>query len=432
MMGPTTRRRKLLVGVLALATAISAGCGRGGDGAEESGGAETLTWWHNANAEPGLGFWKTVADEYHAKNPNVTVEVVPMQNEQFQTRIPVALQSQEPPDVFQSWGGGQLADQVSSGRIKDISEAIEPWIGELGPAAQGWQVDGKQYAVPYSLGVVGFWYNKDLFSQAGISAPPATWEELLGAIGKLKAANLTPITIGGKDRWPDAFYWGYLAVRGCSQQVLKDSVTNYKFDDPCWIQAGQKTRELIDAKPFQKGFLATSAQQGATSSAGLLANGKAAMELQGHWNPGVMRGLTPDRKGLGDKLGWFPFPAVSGGAGDPKAALGGGDGFACSYKAPDSCADFLKYIASVDVQKRWAALNTGLPVTKGSESAVTDPTLKSLLDFRAGASHVQLYFDIAVLTSVGQALNEAIANQFAGKATPEQVIEALNTAAKNR
>ena len=44
------------------------------------------------------------------------------------------------------------------------------------------------------------------------------------------------------------------------------------------------------------------------------------MEMQGHWEPGVMQGLTDDGKGLGDKTGWFPFPAVEGGAGDPAAA----------------------------------------------------------------------------------------------------------------
>lgn len=431
MMSLTGRRRRLLVGALALALAVSAGCGRGGDDSE-AGGKVTLTWWHNANAEPGKSFWQTVADEYTAKDPNVTIEVVPMQNEQFKTKIPIALQGQDPPDVFQSWGGGQLADQVSSGRVMDITEATKSWIGELGSAAGGWQVEGKQYAVPYSLGIVGFWYNKELFAKAGISTPPATWDELLAAIGKLKAANVAPIALGAKDRWPDAFYWGYLATRICNEQVLKDSQAKYEFTDPCWVQAGATMQQLIDAKPFQNGFLATPAQQGATSAAGLLANGKAAMELQGHWNPGVMTPLTPDQKGLGDKLGWFPFPAVPTGAGDPKAAFGGGDGFACSYKAPEQCADFLKYVTSADVQSRWAKLNVGLPVNAGAESAVTDPTMKSLIDFRRQSSYVQLYFDIALLTSVGEALNEAVANQFAGKATPEQVVKALNDAAKNR
>ena len=44
------------------------------------------------------------------------------------------------------------------------------------------------------------------------------------------------------------------------------------------------------------------------------------MELQGHWEPGVMQGLTDDGQGLGDKTGWFPFPAVDGGQGDPTDA----------------------------------------------------------------------------------------------------------------
>ena len=70
-------------------------------------------------------------------------------------------------------------------------------------------------------------------------------------------------------------------------------------------------QQLLDAKPFQDGFLATPAQQGATSSAGLLANGKVAMELQGHWDAGVMQPLTPDNK-VPSFLGWFAFPNVPG------------------------------------------------------------------------------------------------------------------------
>src|SRR5215467_12796016 len=210
----------LLVTVLALATAVSgcsSGCSSNGVG---SGQPVKLTWWHNATADPGKAFWQTVADEFHAKHPNITVDVVPVQNEQFTTKIPVALQSQSPPDLFQQWGGGQMADQVSAGKLLDITNDVKPWIGTLGSAAQGWQVNGHQYGIPYNLGVVGFWYNKDLFTKASISSPPATWEDFLGDIGKLKAAGITPIAIGGKDRWPDAFYWDYLAVRMCSKSVM--------------------------------------------------------------------------------------------------------------------------------------------------------------------------------------------------------------------
>ena len=62
------------------------------------------------------------------------------------------------------------------------------------------------------------------------------------------------------------------------------------------MQAGTDLKQFIGTNPFQAGFLATPAQTGAGSSAGLVANGKAAMELMGHWDPGVMSGLTADKK----------------------------------------------------------------------------------------------------------------------------------------
>ena len=73
---------------------------------------------------------------------------------------------------------------------------------------------------------------------------------------------------------------------------------------------------------------------GAGSSAGLIANHKAGMELMGAWDPGTIATLTPNQKPLPD-LGWFPFPAVPGGAGDPSAMMGGIDGYSLSTNAPN-------------------------------------------------------------------------------------------------
>ena len=97
------------------------------------------------------------------------------------------------------------------------------------------------------------------------------------------------------------------------------------------------------------------------------------MELMGDWNRGTLDTLTTDKAELGTFLGWFPFPAISGAAGDPKAALGGGDGFACAKNAPAECVEFLKYIVSPEVQKGYAATGTGLPVAKGAADGVDRP-----------------------------------------------------------
>jgi raffinose/stachyose/melibiose transport system substrate-binding protein len=191
-------------------------------------------------------------------------------------------------------------------------------------------------------------------------------------------------------------------------------------------------QQLLDAQPFQEGFLATPAQQGATSSAGLLANGKAAMELQGHWNPGVMQPLTPDNK-IPSFLGWFPFPNVPGTKALPGSLLGGGDGFACSWKAPEpACAQFLTYIDSPSVQKRIGSTNFGLPVRKGTESSVADPNLRTVLKFRSSSPFIQLYLDQAYSQAIGLALDAAIADQFAGKASPQQVVQKIVAAAKKK
>ncbi len=213
---------------------------------------------------------------------------------------------------------------------------------------------------------------------------------------------------------------------------MQQSAVTYNFRDRCWVRSGQYLKQLLDLEPFQPGFLATPAQQGASSSAGLLANGKAAMELMGHWNPGVMQALTPNNK-VPSFLGWFPFPDIPGGKGPKGSLLGGGDGYACSWKAPQpTCAQFLAYIASPSVQRRVGSTGFGLPVRKGTETSVKDPNLRTVLKFRSTSPFVQLYLDQAYSAAIGQALNGAIAKQFAGKATPEQVVQEITKAAKKK
>jgi raffinose/stachyose/melibiose transport system substrate-binding protein len=421
---------------VAVCLALVAGaCGDDDDSSEAEGTGTgdpvTITWWHNANQEPGRSFWEEVAGEYMEDNPNVSIDISAVQNEELRDEIPIALQGNDPPDLFQQWGGGEMRDQVEAGKLMDITEAVAPWIDELGPSAANWQVDGVQYGLPYTVGVVGFWYNQDLFDEAGITEPPETWDDLLDAIDALKAADITPIALGGQDRWPDRFYWEYVAVRTCSQEVIEQSVADYSFDDPCWVEAGEILAELIDAEPFNEGFLATPAQQGSASSAGLMGNGNAAMELQGHWNLNQMEVLSESGEGIGDALGWFPFPALSDGD-DDVGAIGGGDGFSCSQPAPPECADFLSYLLSADVQERWAALDVGPPVREGSEGAVEAPTMQTLMEYRDAAPFVQTYLDIAYTTSVGEALNEAVAEQFADALSPEGVVDAVQDAAESR
>ena len=430
-------RRSSVTQALALGAvlAVLAGCGTGSSDTTSSsasasaGAATTITWWHNSNTDPGKGYYEQVARTYEAAHPGVTVQISAMQHEDMLTKLDAAFQSGDAPDVYMERGGGELAAHVQAGLVKDISEPAADVISTLGGSVAGWQVEGKTYALPFSVGVVGFWYNKSLFQKAGITAPPSTLEELLADTATLRKAGIEPISVGAGDKWPAAHYWYYLSLRECPQQVLQGAVKSLDFSDPCFVAAGQELEKVIKAQPFNKGFLSTPAQSGPTSASGLLATGKVAMEMQGHWEPGVMQGLTADKKGLGDQLGWFPFPAVSGGKGDPTAALGGGDAWAVSKKAPDAAVDFVKYLLSDGVQKGFAERDMGLPTLPAASGAVKDPALAGLLQVRNQAPYVQLYFDTAFGQSVGGAMNDEIALMFAGKAGPQDVVQKTQAAA---
>lgn len=427
----TRNRRAASVLALGATVALLAGaCGSGSGGGEAEGdGDVTLTWWHNSNNEPGRGFYEQVAADFEDANPGVTIDIQAMQHEDMLTKLDAAFQTGDTPDVYMERGGGELADHVEAGLTMDLSDEAADTIEKLGGSVAGWQVDDRTYALPFSVGVVGFWYNEALFEQAGITEPPTTQAELDEAVQALKDAGIEPISVGAGDKWPAAHYWYYYGLRHCSQDVLTDAVTSLDFSDECFLRAGEDLRSFIETEPFNAGFLATPAQAGPTSASGLLATGQVAMELAGHWEPGVMQGLTEDGQGLGENTGWFAFPAVQGGEGDPAAALGGGDAWACAADAPPECVDFVEHLLSDEVQTGFAENSMGLPTNPAASGAVADPALADLLTVRDEAPYVQLYFDTAFGENVGGAMNDEIALMFAGEASPQDIVDAIQSAA---
>jgi raffinose/stachyose/melibiose transport system substrate-binding protein len=305
-------RKHAAITLAATAALTLAACSSSGSSATPTSGGNkhvTLTWWTNATTGTLKTVWAQAAAAYHKAHPNVAFQIEPFQNEAFTTKVPAALAGNNPPDIYQQWGSGQEATQVPSGKLTDLTPLTSSWIGQLGNAANAWQVNGKQYGVPYDLHTVGFWYRKDLFTKAGITSPPTTMAELNADVAKLKAAHIAPIAVGSKDKWPDAFWWEYFAVRECATDTLKAAIKADNLSAPCFVKAGTDLKSFMSTNPFQTGFLGTAAQVGPGSSVGMVANGKAAMELQGDWDPGTMTPLTAN-KNLNSQLGWFPFPSV--------------------------------------------------------------------------------------------------------------------------
>jgi raffinose/stachyose/melibiose transport system substrate-binding protein len=133
-----------------------------------------------------------------------------------------------------------LREYAKSGLVQDLTPALKgDWGNSISkPGLDLYTFDGKTYGVPWDLGMVGFWYNKELFQKAGISAPPKTYAELLDDVRKLQAAGITPIALGDKDKWPGHFYWVYLATRLGGKDAFDKAVSRSgKFTDAPFVEA---------------------------------------------------------------------------------------------------------------------------------------------------------------------------------------------------
>jgi raffinose/stachyose/melibiose transport system substrate-binding protein len=391
----------------------------------------TVKWWHISTAAEHKALWQAMADEYMAAHPNVKIEITVLENEAFKSKLTTVMQSGEPPDIFQSWGGGVMNEYANADLLQDITPALDAdggaWRNTIAPGALGvYAYKDKNYGVPWDMGMIGFWYNKALFKKAGIENPPATWTELLDDVKKLKAAGITPIALGEGDKWPGMHMWAYLVTRlGGKENFQNALLRTGSFTDEPFVEAGKKLQELMALEPFQDGFLGATYGDEATA----MGNAKAAMELMGQWAPAVEKDNSLDKKGIGEDLAWFPFPMVEGGKGDPGDAVGGGNGFAVGKNAAPEAVDFVKFLISPENQKRLAEINVAIPVVKGGEAGMKDPLMITLQKSLAAAKYFQLYYDQALPPAMGSVINDSTQELFAGTMTPEQLAQAVEDSA---
>ncbi len=421
------RRYSLLSSLLAIMLLFLVACGNGSTGGA---GQVTIEWWHISTTNPLLTIFQDLANQYMKDHPNVKINITVRANDPFKEALNAAMQADDPPDIFQSWGGGVLQQYAEAGLLKDISADLQKdgWGASFGKAGLDlYSYNGKNYGVPWDLGAVGFWYNKALFAQAGITQVPATWDDFLNVVKTLKQKGITPISLGEGSKWPGAFYWEYLAVRLGGKAAFDKAYSRSggAFTDEPFVKAGEYLKQLVDLQPFQNGFLGAGYDE---VERPVMGNGQAAMELQGQWAPANNAASAKD--GKGPEFGFFPFPAVPGGAGAPTDVLGGGNGFGIGKNAPPEAIDFVKFLTSVQNESLYAQKGAALPPVKAAQSAVTDANLKVVAELVANAGYYQLYYDQFMTPEVGNAVNDNTAKIFAGTATPQEVAKAIDDVAK--
>ncbi|MGP4025433.1 ABC transporter substrate-binding protein [Actinomadura sp. 3N407] len=428
---PHLSRRSFLTAVSAGAVLVTAApmlAACGGDSGSD--GKVTVEWMNIATTEPSQSLFPKIAKAYEAQNPNVDIKATSLENDAFKSKMTALVASGDLPDIYVTWGGGVLKQQIDAGLVKDITSDGAEVLGTMTDVSKKpYQFDGKTYAVPYDMGMVGFWYNKKHFEKAGISGPPKTWAEFIDAARKLKDAGITPIALGGKDKWPGHYYWAYLAMRIGGMTGMEQAAKSNDFGGAPFVQAGEKLKELADLQPFQQGYqnagYDTPGGQAATMGAG-----KAGMELMGQWAPAVQKDASG--KDLGEDLGWFPFPTVEGGPGAVTDVFGGGNGHAVSKDAPPEAVDFLAFLMNAQNERELVSSGAFMPVVKGAESALTDENRKMVADALNGSTGFQLYLDQAFPPAVGQEVNDSVASLIAGKKSAQEVAQSITKVAQSQ
>jgi raffinose/stachyose/melibiose transport system substrate-binding protein len=394
--------------------------------------AQTTIKWLHLEVDPAqVKIWQDVAHDFEAKNPGVKIEMQFLENEAYKAKLPSMLQSKDRPHIIYSWAGGVLKSQIEAGVLEDITAPMAGYKDNLAPAAvNAFTVDGKIYGIPFAQSQTGFFYNKQLMAKAGVDGSKIkTWDDLLDAVKKLKAAGITPLMVGGADKWPIHFYWTNLAVRVGGKAAFEAALRgeNGGFEGETFIKSGQLFKQLVDLQPFQNGFLGFKNPE----AVGAFGDGKAAMTLAISVVNTQQRALAADKKGISDdNLGWFDFPTVAGGKGDPGDTLGGINGWLVTKGAPKETVAFLKSFVSLDVQKRLAASGFLVPVYKGADEGLTSPLIRNIAQTLARSKYHQNFYDQSLGPSVGRVVNDVTAEIAGGTMTPEAAAKAIEEAYK--
>jgi raffinose/stachyose/melibiose transport system substrate-binding protein len=180
-------------------------------------GTETVIKILHTNPIPKVyEIWLSAALEYENAEPAVKVQFDYLENEEFKAKLPALLQSKDHPSVFHSWGGGVMLEQIQAGFCRDITNAIAgDFKDSFYPAGvQAFMSQDKSYGLPDSAGPIVFWYNQELCDNPRVDPNEIKyWEDLLESVKKCKKAGITPIAVGGSEKWPLQFYPALLMMR---------------------------------------------------------------------------------------------------------------------------------------------------------------------------------------------------------------------------
>lgn len=195
------KRRIALPAAIGVAALALTGCGGASpDGSAGSGTSDKLVVWNWGDADAAASaYTEDVKAAFAKTHPDVEVEIVNQPFDQYYTLLGSAIEAGTGPDVALFNGGTQLKSRASSlvpvtDELSDLQDTLAGW-----PA---FQTGGETYSAPMFLQGFPIYYNKALFTAAGLDAdaPPTTWDELSAACTAiLSKTDASCFALGNKE-----------------------------------------------------------------------------------------------------------------------------------------------------------------------------------------------------------------------------------------
>jgi len=346
----------LTIGALALAGC--SGGGSEGDGVAEDGSMTlTLSAWSVATTPE----FQLLADAFHEKNPNITVEVKDYDPAEYNTLLTTDLAAGKGPDIITQKEVKFLTTFQEGGQLLDVSDVELPeGIG----GADSYKVDGTAYATPYRQDSWVLFYNKDLFEQAGVDAPDGswTWEDYDAAAEEL-AANLDGAKGTYQHSWQSTLQ-GFANAQNDADLLAGE----YDYMKPFYERI-----LALQGDGAQESFNTVTANQ--LTYQGEFGKQKAAMMPMGTWFVATL--ISQQASGDADDFEWgiAPIPqldASTTGTENTPVTFGDPTGFGINANISDDKAqaakDFLAFAASEEAATALAEIGI-------TPALLTDPVI---------------------------------------------------------
>jgi multiple sugar transport system substrate-binding protein len=274
-------RRKLTVFAALATLGAAAACGGSGSSSDKSGGTVTLSFWNGFTGgdRPGV---EHLVDQFNRSHPKIHVNMQIMPWDVFYQKLLPAYGAGKGPDMT-AMSATQMSQYAAKRVFQPLDDAFANGLDKsaiVPGALQAGQYAGKQYGLPANFTPLLLYYNKKLFKQAGIAAPPANQDEWVADLKKLTKGHGP----GGKPAQYGIAMGTHETVEGIpillagqGGGVIANDGKTVTLDGPQSIQAMTQWTNLV-----RTNHVTPVGTSGADADK-LMSAGDAAMEINGPW-----------------------------------------------------------------------------------------------------------------------------------------------------